>query len=1100
MKCARCQFDNPESMNFCGNCGAALMQPCRSCGAQNPDDFRFCGNCGSALARPGPAAALKLSDQGERRQLTVMFCDLVGSTAMSERLDPEDLQEVIRGYQQAVAQVVGRYGGHIAQYLGDGLLVYFGFPRAHEDDARRAVQAGMEILSSISELNDAHVGENVSLTLRIGVHTGPVVTGEIGEPGSNVETLALGATPNVAARVQGEAAPGSMVLTTATRALVQPYFELAELGERMLKGLADPVRLYRVQGVASEDRAPEAADPVRTPFVGREAEVETMISFIEQAAGGRGCVVLIKGEPGIGKSRLQREVRTISGIGAERWLTCHCSAYHQNTALYPIAQLVGHVFGITGGDTSQQRRAKLRAGLAELSLPADAEDLLGGGVLGLPAESPDSSVPNPVVRRKRILNTVADLLLQSAAAYPRVIAVEDLHWADPSTLEFLEVFVERVRDAPVVVVMSHRPEFVPMWHPPRHQSSIELQRLNVTDAEAIVDAYGVTAALRRNVVERTDGIPLFLEELTRSMLERDVSARDGSGPDPVIPDTLRDLLMARLDALGSAKEFAQLGALLGRRFHFEVLAAVSDATHAEIYDNVQRVVDSGLLIRTGELPHAIFMFKHALIQDVAYESLLRRRRRELHERVAVCLLSQFPEIAENEPEILAWHYEEAGRYPEASEAYRAAAIRALAGSAYDEAVHHLQGALKALAFEPKSANRDEREIALLQMITAPLSARHGYTYPELEKLYNRTLELVSRNDLDSGLTLVLFNIWAYRAVRGERRASAEAAENLYSAAQAAGDREKGLAAYALGSNAFFLGEPERALAHLTPVAEKMRARTRDPDPNLMRESRATGSFIAWIVQSWALTQAGYLDQGWDSVSDAVAFAESLGDPFMLAQALTHQAVVSHELARSPQEIAAIARRTHAISEGQGLAQTLQSSRLHLGWAAAEINGDDQTAAMQDSIDATRAMGTLLALPHRLMMLAETHVQLGRTTEALETIDECLTMCATSASRLGEADAHRLRGILLANAGDDSGAEASFARSIDIARGRDLRLDELRATTALADFLAQRKRGAEVRDRLREIVSWFSEGLETPHLAGATETLRRIDGSTVLSAS
>ncbi len=1095
MKCPRCEFDNPEGMNFCGACGAALGHCCGKCGKDNPATFQFCGNCGAALSESVPAPAAQLADEGERRQLTVMFCDLVGSTALSHQLDPEDLHEVTRQYQQLVAQVVQRYGGYVAQYLGDGLLIYFGYPRAHEDDARRAVESGMEILSSMDDLNESISRDGVSLALRIGVHTGPVVTVEIG---ANAEKLALGATPNVAARVQNEAAPGCLVLTRSTRALVQPYFELVDVGERDLKGVADPVTLYQVVGTSAAGFVGDGNEPRRSPFVGRQAEMQTMVSLLERTAAGSGAVLLIRGEPGIGKSRLLGEVRRISRWPEARWFTCHCSAYHQNTALYPVVQLVGRVFGFLRADGSEQRLARIRSGLAGLDLEPDAEALLAG-LLGLAAGSDGVSRLNPVVRRRRTLRVVVELLVRADAAQPKVIVVEDLHWSDPSTLEFLELLVARAAQAPVAILLSHRPEFVPMWSPPSYQNVIELARLSDADAEAMVDAYNeVPAALRRQLVARTDGIPLFLEELTRSMLDRETPRPlgwDDYDYGHLVPDTLRDLLMARLDALGGAKEVAQLGALLGRRFQFELLASVSDADPVGTGDLLQRVVDSGLLIRAGELPHATFTFKHALIQDVAYDSLLLRRRRELHNRVVDSLVSRFPDIAGDEPETLAWHYEEAGRYAEAVDAYRRAAARSLETSAYAEAIHHLHGALKALAHEPESAERDEQEVALLQMLSQPMSARHGYTYPELEKLYDRTLELVSRSERKGGLVLALFNIWAYRAVRGERERSAEAAEKLRAAAQSASEGERDLAGYALGSNAFFLGKPELALRYLSPVAERIRARTSSDELGQRSESRKLGTFIAWVVQCWALALAGHLDRAWESVCELVATANRLGDPFALAQALSHQAMVSHELAHPAEEIANIAALTHAISEEQGLAQTLQSSRLHLGWAAAVLEGEDQTAAMRDSIEATRAMGTLMALPHRLVMLAETHAQLGQPEEALAAIDECLTICKTNAGRVGEPDAHRLRGVLLAQAGDLAAAEASFVCGIEIARERGLRLDELRTTTELASMLNRQNRGREVAAQLDGAIGWFSEGFETKHLMRAADVLRQIQRST-----
>ncbi|MGI8552177.1 MAG: adenylate/guanylate cyclase domain-containing protein [Dehalococcoidia bacterium] len=752
VECASCGRPNREGRKFCGDCGVPLTLRCGACDSQNELGERFCGECGAPLASQ-PAAVLpptivptiaRAVSEAERRQLTVMFCDLVGSTALSEELDPEELRELVRAYQQACAEVIERHEGHIAQYLGDGLLVYFGYPLAHEDDARRAIRAALGILEAMGSLN-RRIQRGTALAVRLGIHTGLVVVGEVGG-GGRQEQLALGETPNMAARLQGLAEPNTVVVSMDTLHLAQGYFNTLSLGLHKVKGISRSIEVFRIDRETDvQDRLDVHGSNGLTPLIGRADEVEELLHRWDHASFGTGQIVLIQGEAGIGKSRLLRTIKDRLATERHVRIELRCSAYHRMSALYPVIDSLRRVLRFDEHDSVAEKLAKL-ASLLEADDAAWPELVpLLAALLSLPHPSryPDLSY-TPELQRRKTLDGIVAWLLRQAERVPILIIVEDLHWIDPSTRELLSLLVERLPSARMLALVSSRPGFDPPWQPSANTVNLTLDRLTRDHAREIVEVVAggksLPAELLAQILARTDGVPLFVEELTKMVLESPlVRAEDGryeleSGFSTLrIPSTLQDSLMARLDRLATSKETAQLGAALGREFSFAVLQALSQRDATTLQRDLERLIGAEILHQQGALPQATFGFNHALMQEAAYNSLLKSRRVAFHRQIADVLVQQFPDIVLTQPEVVARHYTEGQLPSQAIRYWIQAAERAVEGSANWEAIDPLAAGLALLNGIPSLPERNALELSLQVARAAPLMAARGTGAPEVER-------------------------------------------------------------------------------------------------------------------------------------------------------------------------------------------------------------------------------------------------------------------------------------------------------------------------------------------------------------------------------
>jgi class 3 adenylate cyclase/tetratricopeptide (TPR) repeat protein len=698
-----------------------------------------------AEAESRAAASPTISAEGERRQLTVMFCDVVGYTPLSERSDPEELRELIRAYQQACVRVISRFEGHVAKYLGDGLLAYFGYPRAHEDDAQRSVRAGLGIVAEMRMLNQSRAemaNPVASLQVRVGIHTGLVVVGEMGAGAFREQSAIVGDTPNTAARLQEQARPDSVVISAATYQLVRGLFDCEPLGPQLLKGFSAPIQLYQVLRESdAHSRFDVAVQTGLTPLVGRDNELGILSERWERARHGEGQVVLLSGEPGIGKSRLVQAFKRAAAIESHGWLEGHCSPYYQNSALYPVVDLLQGLLHIERDDSPAAKLDKLESSIKECALPQHEYVHSLASLLSLSVPDPHfQQALTPEAQKEKTYQAIQDWLLAVAERQGLILLFEDLHWADPSTLELLGYLLEQVPTTRILLVLTHRPEFIPPWATKSHLATIILNRLPRGQAEAMVSRITVKPLppqVLDQIVAKTDGVPLFVEELTKTVLESGLLNEEEehyglTGPLPplAIPATLQDSLMARLDRLSTAREVAQLAATLGREFSHELLAAISSLDGLELEKEIGRLIEAEVLYRRGVAPRVRYFFKHALIRDTAYESLLKSKRQQIHSRIARVMEESFPESVINQPELVAHHYAEAGLWMEAIPYWHKAGERALEQSANFEAISHFGTALKlfelvANQVEPGTQNGGSQQRCVLLFQLGEAQRRAG---------------------------------------------------------------------------------------------------------------------------------------------------------------------------------------------------------------------------------------------------------------------------------------------------------------------------------------------------------------------------------------
>jgi class 3 adenylate cyclase len=757
-------------------------------------------------AEPAPQGGVPASEprppEAERRQLTVLFCDLVESTALAARLDPEELREVVRAYQETCARVIERFDGHIAQYLGDGLLVYFGYPQAHEDDAQRAVRTGLGLVEAMEGLN-AHLQaeQAVRLAVRVGVHTGLVVVGEMGG-GTRREALALGETPNLAAWLQGLAEPDTVVISPVTARLIQGYFECRTLGAHTLKGISQPLEVSQVLCESgAKTRLDAAGASGLTPLVGRDEELEFLLSRWEQVKEGRGQVVLLSGEAGIGKSRLVHMLKEQVAKVPAAWLTpCQCLAHYQNSTLYPIIDLLERVvLELSREESPQQKLRKLEGWLVQYGFSLPAAVPLFASLLSLPLGAGYTPLPvTPAQHKHQTLQAILTALLKRAAQQPVLFVMEDVHWADASTLELLHLLVDQVPTAWVLALLTFRPEFTPPWGARSHVAHVTLTRLPQQQTETMIarltQGKALPAEVHRQLVLKTDGVPLFVEELTRMVLESGLlSEREEryelTGPLPplAIPTTLHDSLMARVDKLATVKEVLQIGATLGQEFTYDVLRAVAALDEATLQSELSRLVEAELLYQSGFPPQTRYLFKHALIRDAAYQQMLRSKRQQVHQTIAQVLEREFAETTATQPELVAYHYTEAGLREQAIPYWQRAGRRAIERSANIEAVGHLTQGIALLKQLAETPARLQQELELQTALGTALVVTRGYAAPEVEQTYSRACELCQQIGEAPQLFSALWGTWFFYGARPETQQAIEVARQLFTLAHSAPD-------------------------------------------------------------------------------------------------------------------------------------------------------------------------------------------------------------------------------------------------------------------------------------------------------------------------
>lgn len=1093
MRCPSCNRDNRAERRFCAECGAALAALCATCGASNEPGEKFCGACGERLptAAPAPGAPMPVPASeavlppGERRQLTVLFCDLVGSTPLSQQLDAEEWRDLIAQYQQAAAGAVARFSGHIAKNLGDGLLIYFGWPTAREDDPERAVRAGLaivEAVAGIALLEGAASAAprprgSAALHVRVGMHTGPVVIADGGE--------VFGETANVAAHVQGAAEPDTVVITAATQRLVAGMFVVEDRGPQPLKGVREPVTLYRVVQPSGVRSRLDVAAGRLTRFVGREVELATLVDRWERARDGEGQNVLVLGEAGVGKSRLVYQLHEHLAAVPHTWLECGATPYTEGTPFHPVIALVSQGLAFAPEDTAAEQLAKLEIGLGAL---ASVESVaLLADFLGLPP--PTRLQLSPELQRRRTIDLLAQWNLAMSEVQPLVVFVEDLHWCDASTLELLEHLLAQSPTARVLLLATARPEFTPPWPARSNLTTVQLARLTKRQARDMIATLAGTelpAATLDALVARADGVPLYIEELTKAMMEPE-AAQGVEG----IPASLADSLMARLDRLSAAKEVAQRAAVLGREFGYPLLAAMVGMDEAALHLGLARLVDAEILFARGEPPAATYTFKHALIQETAYQSLLKRTRQQLHARVAQVLEVHFPERVASEPEVIARHYEQAGLAAQAIAHYQRAGERATQRLANEEAIGHLRRALALVGTLPETRERHRRELGLLMAIGAPLLVARGLSHPEYEQAYTRARKLASQLGEAPELPRVLAGVAAAYYAKGDLATSAEVAQEALAAAERTGEAFDLLDAhYMVGVPLFHQGHFSRALQHFE---QSVKLYNPSAHRSLAYAVGADLGVVALAYEAWCHVYLGHPDRALAVSEAAVALAKRVEHRFGLAEALFYAAGVHlqrGELGRMLERVEELV----SLAEQLGFPLYVGLGRVARGWARVESGeGEAGLAEMQQGIVELAGIGSGLGAPQILFLLAAGLRKVGRRDDALGVLGLGIAQAEQQGPHFYDAELHRLRAeILLDTDGNAIGeAEALFGQSLEIARRQEAKTFELRAATSLARLWQRQGKRDAARALLAPLYAWFTEGFDTRALKDGKALLEEL---------
>lgn len=1057
-------------------------------------------------ATSAPAAISEkawLAPEAERRQLTVMFVDLVDSTALAARLDPEEMAEVLRIYQSVVTGAIARFEGYVAKYMGDGVLAYFGYPRAHEDEAERAVRAGLAAVAAVHRLESAH---GKSLAARVGIATGPVVVGElIGEGAAREETV-VGDTPNLAARLQALADPGTVVISARTRELVGGLFELAELGMQILKGFPVPVRPWRVVGEgAAESRFEALHGAGLTPLVGRENEIGLLLEHWERSKEGEGQVVLLAGEAGIGKSRLVRTLRGRLEDEPHTTLSHYCSPHHQTSPLYPVIGLLERAAGFTTDDPAATRLDKLQALLALSTDDVTAVAPLLAALLSLEtgARYPPLEM-SPHRQKERTLEELVAQVLGLAARRPVLAMYEDVHWADPTSLELLDLLVDRVQGAHVLVLMTFRPEFEPPWMRYAHVTALTLSRLSRRQGAAMVaqlsGGKALPPAVLDQIVAKTDGVPLFVEELTRTVLETNLLRDEGdhyalAGPLPpmAIPATLQESLLARLDRLAPAREVAQVAAAIGREFSHELLGIAAALPESDLQAGLDELVDSGLVFQRGTAPQATYSFKHALVQDTAYATLVRAKRQRLHARIAAALEQHFPEKVQVQPELLAHHYMEAGLVEPAIDYWLRAGQRAITRSAMSEALAQLRNGLGLLARLPEVA-RPRRELDLQVALGVALMATQGWAAPEAGRANARARELCEQLGAAAQLWPVLYGQWVFHGVRGEHNAARSVADEFLRRAQDHNDTSPAVVAHRIcGTGALWRGELPAARIHLERT---LALYDREQHHSLVSLYVQDPRVAALSGLSWTLFALGYPEQARTRSREALDAARELAHLNTVAYALLF-ASFFEQYCLAWREAKDRAEALVELSTEQGFPHFLAPATVIRGWALTQ-SGEAEIGLTQlrQGLPAWRATGAGLYEPYFLGLQAEARGCLGAVEEGLELVETALDRVEETGEGWFEAELHRIMGELMLQLPkpDPIAAEAQFGQAAATARQQGAKLWELRAATRLARLWNEQGRHDEAHDLVIPLYSQFTEGFGTADLQAARATLREITAS------
>jgi len=1041
-----------------------------------------------AAERPSPVKRPQNAEHNaERRQLTVMFCDLVGSTALSERLDPEDMRGIIRGYQDACSGVIARYDGFVAKFMGDGILAYFGFPHAHEDDAERAVRAALTIVDVVGSLKTSSADK---AQVRIGIATGLVVVGDLVGEGAAQEQAVVGDTPNLAARLQAIASPGQILVAEATRRLLGDVFAVANLGGQTLKGISGQPAVFKVIGErVAESRFEARASGAVFSMVGRDQELALLFERWKQARAGEGQLVLLSGEAGIGKSRLARGI--IDTVAREEHIRVshQCSPYHSNSPLYPIIQQLSFAAGFTQEDDNDDKVDRLET----LLVGAESDRPLFAALLGLQFEDRYGALRlTPQQQRARTMEALVNQLIELSRDKPVLFVLEDAHWIDATTLELLDLCLDKVAAARIMMLVTGRPTFQHGFGGHPVVTKLALNRLGRDQITSIInrltDGKALPAALLDIIAAKTDGVPLFVEEITKTVLEsgelkETVSSYELTGPLSrlKIPLTLYDSLMARLDRLQPIKEVAQTAACIGRDFDYSLLKAISPLSDPALQDALERLTDAELIFRRGVPPDSTYIFKHALVRDAAYENLLKTRRQIIHTRLVEAL-----EAIKAAPDLLAHHATAAGMVETAVRYWLKAGEQAAARSANKEGIRYLKTGIGLLEGAHDTPAKPRLDLDLHSALASVLMATQGYASDEVGRISTRTVELSRQIDDEGALATVLWQAWLFNYTRANHTTAITIAREFERRMTEAADPDARIAAHLpLGLCLLSIGEPNSARIKLD---ETVRIHAGLPGrPVAYRYGMEVGA-VAHGYRAWCLGTLGYAEQAMAARDELLRMLERTNHPYTLARGL-NWCSISSATVKDWDETLRCAERAIKVAREHDLQMVAAIGRAMYGIAQAAIDpAAFSTTEMNEALDVYRSTGARFQIPFLLSLYAEASLAKGDRKIGMDAVSEAFSLIKETGEDQVVAEVYRVRGNISV-VSQNGNPEGDYLRAIEISRAQGTRLFELRAALSLARLWSNQGRRSEGLSLLAPIYEWFTEGLSTTDLNNARDHLQ-----------
>jgi class 3 adenylate cyclase/tetratricopeptide (TPR) repeat protein len=1096
--CTRCDTPCQPGAVYCAGCGAPLAQPDQA-----------------AISSKGESVGTASNREAERRQVTILYVNnnLGESVELLEALDPEEQHALLERCREAYHEMAARFHGAVLTSAGPGALICFGFPVAFEDAPRRAVYTGLAILRAMTRIaEEVHQRRGLQFTTCAAIHTGPAICGESGGGSSagasgGAALSVVGEARNVATRLEPYTEPGVLVISEATHKMVEGFFVEQSLGRHAVKGLTQPTELYRVTGASeARSRLDVVGASGLTPLIGREQEVGLLQDRWERVREGQGQAVLLAGEAGIGKSRLVhvikervREEHTGEGRPIVEW---RGSPYYQNSGLFPATEYFERHFRFRPEDTPRERLDKLSAALRTLGMDRPEVVPIFAGLLSIPLDD-RYTLPalSPQRLRERTLEVLLDWIHACAQKQPTLFIVEDLHWIDASTLELLRQLVEQADSEALLVLMTTRPEFTPPWAGRTQLTQVVLHRLTKGQiGEMIRRKTGldkVPSGLVEQIALRTDGVPLFVEEFTKMLIEAGAvhwtdaeASSSGTFDMHAVPATLHDLLLARLDRMGSVRDVVQVASAIGREFTYELLHAVCPLDETELRRELTKLIQAEILFAKGRPPQSSYLFKHALIQDAAYQSLLKTRRREFHRTIAQVLEKQFPVKAEREPELFARHCTEAGLTREALVWWEKAGYQALERSAVAEAIGHVTTGLRLVPEQEESPERDLQEVRLQLLLSVGLMATEGYGSSRLPAIHARVRELCVKRGAREQLFQVLWGVWAWSFIRDELQLGKELAQEMAQLADTLNEPGYRMEAhYVAACNSFYRGE-------FTETRERAEAGLALHTPELAHQhARYTGQNSGVTIRcyrAFSLWYLGHADQSRQCMRETLVLAADLKHPFTHVFALYHDAFLKQQLRMGPETLeAGQVLYQAAVEQSFAFWAALGTLTRGIGLLLTGVPAE-AIDALRKGLVALRATGAEIVVPHYSSRLAEAFIATRQYDDAARTLDEAVAMAEKAGELFSEAECHRLRGdLLLARSDDRPGAEACYRRAVETAQRQKARALELRAAASLARLVAAQGRDAEARQMLAPIAAWFGEGADTADLIAARALLNTV---------